>query len=162
MLKKSVAILSLAIILCMTGCSNSSHFKIQPAEPDGTYATATRLTALEYSLYMNKQLTVFATQINTRMLAVQNAKDTDYVDEAKLAEESKDIMHDARAEVEVTYPSEGRDDDRETTLEAMDVAIADMEKYIEALKSGQDVSDFADIFENDFNALTGLANLYYE
>ena len=71
-------------------------------------------------------------------------------------------MQETLDEVIVTMPSNGKESDRETAITAMQTAIDHMEDYITKLRNGENVSDYADIFQNDFNSVTGLANLYNE
>ena len=55
-------ILALTLCACMTGCSS-----IEPPDPStGKYSTQYPQSVLEYSIYMNKQITVFTNQISTR------------------------------------------------------------------------------------------------
>lgn len=153
----------LTVLLCaavcaeMTGCA-----PIKPKKPDGTYATQNRLSSIEYSIYINKQITVFTGQLMTRMQAILNLKDTTYHDEYALAAHSLSVMQKARDEVEVTYPSTGRDDDRTSVLRAMKTAMDDMNAYLDAIQDGDDLTSYKDTFQGDFNELTGLAALYYE
>ena len=153
----------LTVLLCaavcagLTGCAS-----VGPKKPDGTYATQNRLSSTEYSIYINKQITVFTGQLMTRMQAILNLKDTTYHDEYALAAHSFSVMQKARDEVEVTYPSTGRDDDRTSVLRAMKTAMDDMNAYLDAIQDGDDLTSYKDTFQGDFNELTGLAALYYE
>ena len=157
-MQKKIFFLIAAVIAALS--LSACKMEIKPAEPNGNFSTQTRMTAIEYSIYMNKQITIFANAIMTRMQAVHNMNGTMYSREAELAEAAKKTLQEARDEVETTYPASGKDDDRETVLQTMDTALNDFGTYIQALKEQKDVSDYADIFENDFNELTGLATLY--
>ena len=95
-------------------------------------------------------------------LAAFNSTEAAYENDVALAEESRDIMQETLDEVIVTMPSNGKESDRETAITAMQTAIDHMEDYITKLRNGENVSDYADIFQNDFNSVTGLANLYNE
>lgn len=151
-----------ASMLCSTlfiGCST----EIKPDSKDeGVYATQNPLSAVEYSIYMNKQITVFTNQLTTRMIMANNARESTYENEAVMADESVKIMEDTLEEVIVTYPSDTSEDDRETTITAMQTAVDHMTAYAEDVRSGKDTTKYIDAFQNDFNALTGLANLYYQ
>lgn len=149
-----------ALFLCsVTGCATN----IQPdSAQDGTYSTQTPMTSLEYSIYMNKQITVFANQISTRLLMANNSTDRSYENEADLSDESVKILEDVLDEVTVTKPAATSDDDREKTIQAMQTALEHMQAYAKAVRDEKDVTKFKDDFQNDFNALTGLANLYYQ
>lgn len=152
-------ILALTLCACMTGCSS-----IEPPDPStGKYSTQYPQSVLEYSIYMNKQITVFTNQISTRLNQAAHSKDGIYENEADLATESVEIMQDAYDEVIATQPPKNYEDDRLATLEAMQTAIDHMQEYADAAANGEtDFSDYTHSFESDFNALTGMASLYYE
>lgn len=158
-MKRVIPIFFLSIsLLSTTGCT-----EIQPDEPGtGEYSTQTALSYPEYSMYMTKQITVYASQLTTRMGAVKNSDTADREQELMLAEESLEIMQDVLDEVTVTRPATTADDDREATISAMETAVSHMEDYISALENQEATDAYADTFLNDFNALTGLANLYYQ
>ena len=71
-------------------------------------------------------------------------------------------MKDIRDEIEITYPSLDRDDDRAAVLKQMDACIKSMDEYIDSLSKGNNVSYYADIFSEETNQLTGLAQMYYQ
>lgn len=156
-MRKKIYCLIFILCLLLTGCS-----KIKPDSPeDGKYATQNRLSALEYSIYINKQLTIFANQVSTRMGSVSNVSKGYSVDnELSLANSSLVILQETYDETVTTYPSEGDDASRDTTLMVMQTAIGHMKSYISDLEKKEDVSGYFKDFENDFNALTGQAGLY--
>ena len=45
---------------------------------------------------------------------------------------------------------------------AMQTAVDHMVSYAEDVRNGEDTTKYINVFQNDFNALTGLANLYYQ
>lgn len=92
----------------------------------------------------------------------KNAENSSYENEKDLAEESLKVLQDTLDEVTVTKPAKTSEDDRETAIEAMQTAVDHMKQYVDALDDEKDVKAFADTFQNDFNALSGLANLYYQ
>ena len=143
----------LALMLTLTIISSSGcQTEIKPADPkDGKYATQTSMTSLEYALYMNKQITVFTNQLSTRMAVAANHKDV---------QQSIETLQDTLDEVTVTKPSKEKDDSREAVMTAMETAIEHLKSYKSDLDEGKDISGYADEFQNDFNELTGLANLY--
>ena len=158
---KKNGVIAVCVISCL--CASGCNTEIKPDSTDaGTYSTQTSMSSLEYSIYMNKQITVFTNQLSSRMVIAKNWSNTAYENERDMAEESLEIMNDALDEVVVTMPATNADDDRESTIEAMQTATDHMQQYIDAIDAGEDVTAFSDVFNNDFNALTGLANLYYE
>ena len=129
-------------------------------DTNGTYTTQTRLSALEYSIFMNKQLNVFINQLSTHMGMAYNSDNYSYDALLPSAEQSLTSMQEAYDEVMVTYPAQGNDDERLTALTQMSTAISHMEEYISYIKQGKDISDFSQYFENDFLALTSTATMY--
>ncbi len=152
----------LALMLTLTIISSSGcQTEIKPADPkDGKYATQTSMTSLEYALYMNKQITVFTNQLSTRMAVAANHKDVQSSNESYMTQQSIETLQDTLDEVTVTKPSKEKDDSREAVMSAMETAIEHLKSYKSDLDEGKDISGYADEFQNDFNELTGLANLY--
>ena len=102
-LKCSILCVGMICNILFTGCST----EIKPdSKEEGVYATQNPLSAVEYSIYMNKQITVFTNQLTTRMIMANNAQESTYENEADMADESVKIMEDALEEVVVTYPSD--------------------------------------------------------
>ena len=158
-MKKNIIILLCLIMIGTCGCS-----EIKTDSPSaGEYATQNKISALEYGIYMNKQITVYINQISTRMGVCRNiSKGYKTDNETALAEESVNIMQDILDEVTVTNPSVSSDDDRKMTITAMETALEHMKGYAKAVEDGKEVDGYIKDFENDFNQLTGLANLYYQ
>lgn len=152
----------LALMLTLTIISSSGcQTEIKPADPkDGKYATQTSMTSLEYALYMNKQITVFTNQLSTRMAVAANHKDVQSSNESYMTQQSIETLQDTLDEVTLTKPSKEKDDSREAVMTAMETAIEHLKSYKSDLDEGKDISGYADEFQNDFNELTGLANLY--
>ena len=152
----------LALMLTLTIISSSGcQTEIKPADPkDGKYATQTSMTSLEYALYMNKQITVFTNQLSTRMAVAANHKDVQSSNESYMTQQSIETLQDTLDEVTVTKPSKEKDDSREAVMTAMETAIEHLKSYKSDLDEGKDIYGYADEFQNDFNELTGLANLY--
>lgn len=156
--KRSLLAIMIITLFTVTGCE-----AIEPVKPDdGKYSTQTPMSAVEYSIYINKQIVVYTNQLTTRMTMARNAQSVTYENEISQTKQSIEIMQDVLDEVTVTLPSDGRAGDREELIKAMQTAIDHMEDYLTAVEDNQDVSGFIGNFQNDFNALTGLANLYYE
>lgn len=156
MIKRVMLFMMLTFGTLCVGCS--TEIKPDTAE-QGTYATQTRTTALEYSIYMNKQITDFVNQLTTRMTMINNHGDSQYENEIELTEESITIMEDILEQVTVTNPAVTGEDDRESVILAMETAIEHMKNYKDALGNSETVKGYAEEFQNDFNALTGLANM---
>ena len=153
---KTAAIILTAGLL-ITGCS-----EIKADSPaDGSYATQNRESAIEYGIYMNKQLTVFINEISTRMGIAKNITTGSSVDnEIQLTQTGIDRLQQTYDETATVYPSAGSDEDRDASLTAMQTALDHFKGYKSALETGESVEGYISDFQNDFNQLTGLANLY--
>ena len=86
---------------------------------------------------------------------------TGYVTELAMIKTNLSDMEAAANEVRVTMPSVGRDEDKEAMDTAMEAAIEHMKSYKNALKKNKNTSEYVQVFENDFNEITGLAQMYY-
>jgi len=156
-MKNKALILVLLLVLTMTGCSEIK----QDSSKDGKYATQNRESSLEYALYMNKQIQVFINEISSRLAIAKNISTGSTADnEAELAAAGLDRLNETYDEVITVYPSTGSDDNREAALTAMKTAIDHLSGYKTAVENGEDVNGYIKDFENDFDQLTGLANLY--
>lgn len=157
---KKKNILFIVLVFCIAtlcGCD-----AIKPGSPNsGDYLTQNANSALEYHIYVNKQITVYTNQLSTHMMLLQNSNGN-YENIILSAEQSLSIMQDSLNGVIVTYPSISADDERLTVISTMETAITHMEDYIKDLKEDKDVSGYSDKFQNDYFALTGLANLHYQ
>lgn len=157
-IKKTAFMICAIFALTLTSCEN------RESESDNSeYATQNRLSAAEYSIYINKQITVFTTQVLTRINACQNATYGKVSDnELEMANGSLEILIDTYTETSSIYPSENSDSKHELVLTAMKTTINHFENYIKAIANKSDISGCIKDFENDFNDLTGLATLYYQ
>lgn len=142
----------------MTACSPERVTVDSPAS--GHYSAQAPATALEYSIYINKQVNVFLSHIMTRMQVSQNLASDGYELEIQSTESSLSTLQDVLDEVIVTMPSFDSEDQRDAVITAMQTTITHMEEYLELLKTGQDVSVCTDTFSNDFSTLSGYATLY--
>lgn len=156
----SLVAVSCATMMLLTGCSGVTG-EIKPDSPsDGKYATQYANSATEYYIYLSKQASVFTNQLTTYMIQIANGSTYELLTDA--LQQSIDTMQDALDEVTVTVPSVNAEDDRESMILAMQLAIEHMTGYKDTLANGGDVSGFKDDFQNDFNAITALANAYPE
>lgn len=154
-------ILLTAVIFCLTSYALFGCGEVRPADvSEGTYATQQRMTAIEYNLFISKQITVFTNQLMSRIAIIHGEEKMSYPQELNLAKSSRREMQEALDSVITAYPSTGDDENRKTTISAMQGAIDDMDKYIEAVEKGENVQNFKTIFQNDFNGLTQQAGLY--
>ena len=153
---KRFLITGIACATVLSGCE-----KVAPADPaSGTYATQQRMTAIEYNAFLSKQVGVFTNQLMTRITIIQGKTAASYTAERTLAEASRDEMQKAMDSVMTAYPAEGDDENRMALLEAMQIAIDDMDSYIADINAGADTAKYKTVFQNDFNGLTQMAGLY--
>ena len=146
--------------ILITGCS--SGYKIKPASVNQTgYVTQNPMSSAEYSLFLNKETTVFTNALVTRMNSIKNITKENKKEELAMIKTNLSDMEAAANEVRVTMPSVGRDEDKEAMDTAMEAAIEHMKSYKNALKKNKNTSEYVQVFENDFNEITGLAQMYY-
>lgn len=160
-MRKKILIITFACIgVMMAGCS--SDYKIKPASSDQTgYVTQNPMSSAEYSLFLNKETTVFTNVLVTRMNAVRTITKENKKEELTMIKANLSDMQAAADEVRVTMPSTGRDKDKEAMDAAMKAAIKHMKNYQDALKKDRNTSNYVQVFESDFNEITGLAQMYY-
>ena len=146
--------------ILITGCS--SGYKIKPASVNQTgYVTQNPMSSAEYSLFLNKETTVFTNALVTRMNSIKNITKENKKEELAMIKTNLSDMEAAANEVRVTMSSVGRDEDKEAMDTAMEAAIEHMKSYKNALKKNKNTSEYVQVFENDFNEITGLAQMYY-
>ena len=148
------------LCLSLNACSGSWIDGPAALDTNGTYTTQTRLSAVEYALFMNRQINVYTNQLSTHMGLAYNSSNYTYDALLKTAEQSLQTMQETYDEVVVTFPAQGNDDERETVITQMATAMSHMEEYIRMIEDGEDISEFSTYFENDFLALTSTATMY--
>ena len=95
------------------------------------------------------------------MNSIKNITKENKKEELAMIKTNLSDMEAAANEVRVTMPSVGRDEDKEAMDTAMEAAIEHMKSYKNALKKSKNTSEYVQVFENDFNEITGLAQMYY-
>ena len=154
-MKKRLLVFLSIVSLGIMGCSITSD-NTEIAD----YATQNRVSAIEYSIFINKQVTIFTTQLTSHISLISNRAE-DYENMILVAEESIAIMNDTLNEVHVTYPPVTYDDDRETVLSIMEITMDHMKNYLHDMKNKKDISKYIDVFQSDHALLISQANLYY-
>lgn len=70
---------------------------VTPADPStGKYATQYPQTTLEYSIYINKQITVFVNELSTRLNQAVHSTDGVYENETEATEQSIQLLLDGK------------------------------------------------------------------
>lgn len=156
----SLVTVSCATAVLLTGCSGITGQITLDSPSDGKYATQYANSATEYYIYLSKQASVYTNQLTTYMIQIADGSTYELLDDA--LQQSIDTMQDVLDEVTVTVPSVNAEDDRDSMILAMQLAIEHMTGYRDTLERGGDVSGFKDDFQNDFNAITALAGAYPE
>ena len=152
-----VGVLSASLML--GGCEQMAL-----SDPKNGFNTDYAMSALEYSLFTNKELTVVENELLTRISMAKEIKPGSYkrTEESENTLESIDKVQDILDELTVTRPAVNYESDRESTIRLVKNALDALNMYNEALLSGGDVSDSAASMQACFIAITGEANVYYE
>ena len=151
------------LILCLLLCSlligGCTEIK-PPDSSNGEYSGLYAQSALEYNLFITKHLDIVAGQLNSRMVAIRNSSQSFSSTELPGAKESYRLLLEEINSIEATMQAKTYESTRETALVTLDVVKKHYEDYIKALEDGKDVSNYAGIFLNDYNEITGLSSLY--
>lgn len=149
-------VLCLLCLCCLCGCGS-----VEPADAEnGYYYAGEPSSALEYNLFLSKHLSIVSGQLTTRMVAIQNSSHSVSSTELSVAEENYQTLLEEINIIKATQPAKTYDSSRSSVLTTLDVVRQHYEDYINDLKAGKDIAKYAGIFQNDFNSVTGLYNLY--
>lgn len=160
MRKKYVIICALGMVITMTGCT-----EIKNADPKDGYATEFPMSAVEYNIFLNKEIGVIENILITRITAAQNLSMGGAVNlEISNVKEGIDKLTDIRDELTVTVPAVDQESDHETILQNTDEALAAMEAYLDALEDSNisNLDTVTDRMMNIYLSLSGEANSYYK
>lgn len=155
-----------ALLTCVAACALSGC-SIERADPKDGYSTEYPVTALEYNLFISKEIGVVENQLITRIMAADKLFTggiPDFPTEKEAAEESVNKVAEIRDEIIVTMPAKEYESDRESTLNLVEDALTALEAYQDALESADEtmINDAASDMEMSYIALSGEANNYYE
>lgn len=141
---------------CVSGCA-----KIKSASPKDGYSTDFAMSAIEYSLFLNKEITAAENILFTRYLCAKDLGTDAGAAEAELesAAEAASKVASIIDEVTVTMPATGYEDGRQNALDLMEDAKAALDGYIAGLEAGEPAD--ADALQSCCLALSGEANVYY-
>jgi len=149
----ALSILAPASLLLMS----CDHVSVPPEAKEGRLLTNDRMSAIENSLYTNKQVQIFLSAINARQLALTLGK-TD--GESLAAQTAVREMSEALNEYRQINPALGMDDIKADTVIVMERAIEHMEEYMAVADGSGETGFFKDIFTGDILDLTSMAELY--
>lgn len=151
----------------LCACALSAAFvsgcgKMENASPEDGYSTDFAMSAIEYSLFLNKEITAAENILFTRYLCAKDLGTDAGATEAELesASEAASKIASIIDEVTVTMPATGYEGSRQDALDLMEDAKAALEGYIDGLKAGGPAD--ADALQSCCLALSGEANVYYQ
>ena len=142
--------LAVALVLCISGCANSS-----PSTLDDH----------GYMLTLNKQIAVVTNQLTTQMGNTKNVSPETLKNIAASAESSARIIGEAIAEVKAMPAPAQYEVNRQNALRIMETSREHIMQFIERLKADDGTADYADIaklLQSDFTTLTGEFNVGYK
>lgn len=152
-----ICLMFMVSIILLSGCKK----EIKPKKAsDGKYATLYAGSTVDYNLFMNRELTNCASYVHAREVAAYGLSSSTNSSELASAKEGLKSLKEAIEQIKVTVPSKGYESTRETTLQVLDVALQHYEKYIKALEENKDVSNYVQLFMNDYNEITSQSSLY--
>lgn len=158
---KTVKKIAVSALIFATLSLNGCGEEISPVTDNGTYATQQRMSAIEYSVFINKQVTVVAGHIMSRIVAIENAETVlSGTDEIKMAEESLEQIDDVLNSIRTAYPAVGEEDKRQAAILAISAARQNIAGYISELEQGHDVSPYKQILQSSYNAVTQCGDIY--
>lgn len=160
--KKKIACLiigSFMTIASITGCA-----KIESSSPEDGYNTAYAMSAVEYTIFMSKQITVAENVLFTRFSMIDSVQDGTYETskEIQSTEESISKIESIKDEITMTMPATNYESDRQNTLDLMEDARLALEDYLAALQGNGNLDTCKELLKSCYLALSGEANIYYE
>ena len=162
-LKKIVCIslIAASVLLAQTGCG-----KMELANPEDGYSTNYALSAIEYNIFLNKQIGVAENVLATRLSMANSVAGGTYEPEKEIvsAEEAISKIEDIKDEITVTMPATNYENDRQNALDLIEDSLLVLNDYLDALNSNDQerIETCAVQMKDCYIALSGEANAYYE
>lgn len=154
----------LGIMLISIFCSGCE--KIQSSSPEDGYNTDVSMSAVEYSIFLSKQISVIENVLMTRMAMAESVANGTYSSsmEIKNTEEAISKVAATKDELYVTMPAQSFDTDRQTILELTEDALDVLIEYQDNLKNNNTsaIKSSGVEMKNCMLALSGEANTYYQ
>lgn len=152
---------SIMALLTCSGCE-----KIESSSPEDGYNTDVAMSAVEYSIFMSKQISVIENVLMTRAVMAENIADGTYDISAEIQNVNESISKVVATQNEllVTMPAQSLDTDRQNILDLTDDAINVLIAYRDDLGSNdlQAMKTAAAEMKSCMMALSGEANAYYQ
>lgn len=156
--KLAIGFLAAFTAAALPGCAG-----IEPASPEDGYATSYAMSAVEYTIYLDKQITAVENLLLTRYSCANEVSAGAYSASTELDNTAEDIdkVQTIIDEVTTTMPASGYETDRQNTLDLLEDAKAALEAYQGELSSGSAGSSAEDL-KACYLALSGESNIYYQ
>lgn len=158
---KIISMLCISLAIFLSGCG-----KIESGSIENGYATEFAMSAVEYSIFINKQISSAENILFTRMSMADNVMDGVYEisKEIENIDEAISKMDAILEETTITMPATNYETDRQSILNLMEDAKLALEDYKEVLESGSysRLEAYANQLKACYVALSGEANVYYE
>lgn len=148
-------------ILPIGGCA-----KIESASPENGYSTYYAMSAVEYNLFLTKEISNLENILMTRLAMAECITDGSY-EVAKEIENTEESISKTDAiveEITVTMPATNYESDRQNALDLAEDASVALSDYLDALNSGseENIASCASQLKACYIALSGAANSDYE
>lgn len=144
-----------------TGCE-----KIQSSSPEDGYNTDVAMSAVEYSIFLSKQISVLENVLTTRMAMADSVANGTYEcsKEIQSTEEAISKVSATKDELTVTMPAQSMDTDRQNILDIAEDSLNALNTYLDNLNNNdiEAIKSSSVEMKNCMIALSGEANAYYQ
>ena len=151
----------LAVAVTFSGCT-----KIQSSSPEDGYNTDVAMSAVEYSIFLSKQISVLENVLTTRMAMADSIANGTYevFKEIQSTEEAISKVSAAKDELTVTMPAASMDTDRQNILDLTEDSLNALNTYLSNLNNSdtEGIKSSSLEMKNCMIALSGEANTYYQ
>lgn len=152
--------------IIIAACSCSGCEKIKSSSPEDGYNTDVAMSAVEYSIFLSKQISVIENVLMTRMAMADSVADGTYEcsKEAQSTMEAISKVTAAKDELTVTMPAQSLDTDRQNILDLTEDALNALNTYLDNLNNNdmEGIKSSALEMKNCMVSLSGEANAYYQ
>lgn len=163
-----IVVLTCTLILSsLPGCANQNSDNYVKVQDDGTieYDTNDAVDPMNYTLYVNKELTVITNILSSHIANGDNVVKGKYLasDEAKTLESNLDMVQESIDSIDTLHPPTDYEDDREAILTAMLTAQDSLTRYKDALngEGSLSIEECVDLMEGDYITLTSKMQAAY-
>ena len=159
--RKMLTIYGILLATALSGCE-----EIQSSDLEDGYNTEVSMSAVEYTIFISKQVSVLTNVLTTRM-SMADAIVNDGYDVSTEIESTDEAISKVTAtkdEIEVTMPAKSQETDRENLLSLTEDALDALNTYMDNLKSNDKsaIKNSISELKNCMIAISGEANVYYQ